>query len=79
MGRQFPFAYPAPISVEFDDQLLELAERHGGRWSGSGCGIVERIPDRDIEFHFPDEVAAQRFIEACRLLAVVKVLLIREE
>ncbi len=79
MSWTVELAYPAPILPELDDQLLELAEKHVGRWSGSGCGVTERIPDRDIEFNFPEQVAAQRFVEAVRLLAIVKVLRISEE
>ena len=72
-------AYPAPISPELDNQLLELAERHGGQWSGSGCGVTERIPDRDIEFSFSDHTAAKQFADACCLLGVIRVVSVAEE
>ncbi len=72
-------AYPAPISPELDDQLLQLAERYGGRWSGSGCGVAEQIPERDVEFCFRDRSTAERFAESCWLLAVVCVISITKE
>jgi hypothetical protein len=67
-------AYPAPIFDDLDDLLKRLAESFGGNWFGSGVGLVTGLAERDIEFHFDDEISARDFARKTSCIIGVRVL-----
>lgn len=42
---------------DFDQQLMDVAKRHGGRMTGSGYGLGER----DVSFKFKTSKGAEKF------------------
>ena len=75
---QVEVTYPAPIFDDLDDLLTRLAESFGGKWFGSGIGLITGLAERDIEFHFDDEILARDFARKTSCIIGVRVLSNRE-
>jgi hypothetical protein len=73
MPYRVAVVYPPPLSLTLDARLEQLAAQHGGTWFGSGVGLVPKLADRDIDFQFASQVAAEGFARACRAIPCVQV------